>query len=412
MQKPAPAGLVIAMLHCLGWICVVYLLGPPAGLTDAPTTYRIERKRIPEGEFLLAVPSEYRHGDRPALVVCLHGTNTDAGDILAFWLSMRCPYPMVFVAPQSSGKGWRDTDAARVFAAVDWVRNEMTVDGSRVLLTGHSAGGAMTFHLIYERNFPATAAATTANYLPPSVTAEEIRQRKDLPVYYAVGTGDVNQERMRAGIILLRSNGAYVSVRQPNIGHVLDRQATQGAMDFFIRRNSRRIQTALHQADDHVWEDRPALAISLLQPILDHARYHNRPDVLAAESAMARIEKAAEPALVQADALIAAGDAKEAIEILYRVEKRYAGGRLARRLAERCAALSSALPATDEPQPPAAQREAEARWLLEVALKLTRQRKYAQARQKCRILLASYAGTRSAAGAKRLLGQLNLFAPP
>lgn len=403
-----PSDRIIGRLPGRTLICLLPLAAVPVRAGDTPTPHHIEHKTTAQSDFLLALPPEYKPGDQPALVVCLHGTNTNANDILSFWLTMNSPYPMLFVATQSSGRGWRDTDAARVFAAVEYLRQHHSADWTRVLLTGHSAGGAMTFHLIYERKFPAAAAATTANYLPPSVTGPMIRARSDLPVYYAVGMRDINQERMRAGITLLRSNGTSVVVRQPDIGHILDRDATQQALDFFVKQNSLKIRDTIRQANTHFTEGRPALAVSLLQPILDNTRYHITEDVADVETAMSRIEQPGKSRLARAESLIADRQYQPALDILCSIERDYTGGRLARKSAELRKAVISQQPQTPVQTPQKRDREKEAGNLLDTALELTRQRKFKQAKDKCRILLANYQGTRSAAGAKRLLEQLEL----
>ena len=81
---------------------------------------------------------------------------------------------------------------------------------------------------------PVTAVAALANYGPPWITDEQVRARRHVPVFYAVGMADVNHERMREGIGRVRSAGGRVDLYRPTLGHVLDPTVAQAAVDWWL----------------------------------------------------------------------------------------------------------------------------------------------------------------------------------
>ena len=182
--------------------CLLAVCGPTA---DGPAVERVE---LLHGYYWLATPAGMDPQTRYPLVVCLHGTETRAADLMGFWLSLEADLPLIFVAPQATDAGWRDTDLTLLAELTEHIAQTVPYDPERVLLTGHSAGGAMAFHLLYVEDFPATAVAVTANYLPPTVTAEMIERRRDVPLFYAVGEADLNRAARHVGAIHRDQNAA------------------------------------------------------------------------------------------------------------------------------------------------------------------------------------------------------------
>ncbi|HUU83906.1 MAG TPA: hypothetical protein VM243_10415, partial [Phycisphaerae bacterium] len=263
--------------------------GEAGAAVDGPS---IERVELPHGFYWQATPKEMDPQTRYPLIVCLHGTETRASDLLEFWLSLEAELPLIFVAPQGSNAGWRDTDLPLLSELTDRIAGTLPYDAERVLLTGHSAGGAMTFHLLYVEGFPATAAAVTANYLPPTVTAEMVARRRDVPLFYAVGEADLNRARMRQGLYLLRGAGASVTVQRPPIGHVLSREIGQAAMDWFASVCRDTVERRLDEARVALVggsERYPGPAAASLEDLLGQRRAHFPDQIASAEELLARL---------------------------------------------------------------------------------------------------------------------------
>ncbi|MFQ5492242.1 MAG: hypothetical protein ACE5GE_16120, partial [Phycisphaerae bacterium] len=251
-----------------------------------------QRIDLPDGHYWLATPADLDPQQQYPLIICLHGTQTKSRDILDFWLSLDEKLPFILAAPQAVEAGWRETDLKFIHQFDAHLRQTVNYDPQRVLLTGHSAGGAMTFHLLYADNFQATAIAVTANYLPPTVTSRMVTARRDLPVFYAVGEADLNRPRMRDGLAILRGAGANVTVKRPSIGHVLSRDIGTGALRWFEDRCRRTVQRRIDAAKldvETIQEVGPAAAD--LEDILRNPNTHFQNQLAQAADRLALLQQ-------------------------------------------------------------------------------------------------------------------------
>jgi len=398
------AGLLASGIS-IGLLPALAHAGPAA--TAATTGRAVERIELSAGFYLLATPAGYKRGDRPPLVVCLHETDTGADTILAFWRRLKTPIGMLLAAPEHHKPGWRQADLPCIQAMLAHLRKHVTYDPKRVLLTGYSAGGAMAFHLLYAEAFPATAVAATANYVPPSVTAKMVAARRDVPIFYAVGMRDVNQDRMRASIELLRTSGGRLTLLRPDIGHALDRDIGQQAMDWFVKTMTQQTLTQIDQAAKAGEEQRYAAGMAVVEPILAQRRWHPPKIVARADSVRIKLEQPGREHLARAKHLTDQGQLPEAIDVLRRVEVAYGTARLSLEARKRRETLQA------DPKVRAAEqarqeerREQASRESLVRAQRLVVSRKYHQAKEQCRAIIRTYPGTTAATRAQTLLDQL------
>lgn len=316
-------------MFVFGFIASVVALGAPAG-------DEVRRVELVNGYYLLARPTDPRPDTPLPLIVCLHGTETGAHDILSFWRTLRAELPFVFVAPQGSRAGWRASDLPLLREMLEHVSRNVVFDARRVLLTGHSAGGALAFRLLYVENFPATGLVVTANYLPPNITSDQVRGRADVPVFYAVGTRDVNRARMREGATLLRDAGVQLTMRRPRIGHVLDRGVGQEALQWFEQVCRSRLQSRIDRAlDPRGVEGTPGPLAAELEEVLRHAEAHFREQTPLVRQAVARLETPGRAVLARAHESVAAHKYAEAYRLYVQVERDYQPASLAD-VARRC----------------------------------------------------------------------------
>lgn len=390
----------------LGAVTVCCLLA----VCGADDELAAERVELPHGYYWLATPAQMDPQTRYPLIVCLHGTETRAGDMLAFWLSLEAELPLIFIAPQGTNAGWRDADLTLLAELSDQISQTVPYDPDRVLLTGHSAGGAMAFHLLYVEGFPATAVAVTANYLPPTVTAEMIEQRRDVPLFYAVGEADLNRPRMRDGLHLLRGAGARVTVRRPPIGHVLSREIAQAALDWFASVCRKTVERRLDEARAALEagaEAYPGPVAAALEELLGQRQAHFPNQMALAADLLNQLQEPGHRALAEARGLVQQNRPLEAREVLLEVERRYQPSSVAteakrRRLAvEAEPGVAQRLAAIDQEN---ARRKAADLWRT-VLLALADAR-VDEAKRHCRSLLALYPDTAPAADARRVLEEL------
>ena len=309
-------------LMVLAACCSIAVGGAPADTpAQAPAFEHVE---LPHGSYWLVRPPEMDPDTRYPLIVCLHGTETQAPDILGFWLSLEARLPFILIAPQGVAAGWRDADLALIRELRSHIEQTLNYDPKRFLLTGHSAGGAMAFHLLYAEGFPATAVAVTANYVPPTVKFDMVRQRQDVPLFYAVGEADLNRPRMREGLALLRGAKARVTVMHPPIGHVLSRKIGQAALEWFESTCRQITEGELDRAREMMGDGAfPGPPASVLEEILRQRRSHFTDQVALAADLLAELQQPATEAFARAERLAEAGDPLAARDELLQIERRY-----------------------------------------------------------------------------------------
>jgi predicted esterase len=296
-----------------------------AAWADPPPTPAVTQQfEVLGGHYLVAAPPDYHTGDRPPLILALHGTNTDAEDMVGVWRTLDLPVPCLIAAPQNPSAGWQDAEAALIEETYRDLRQRFTFDVRRVLLTGHSAGGAMAMYMLYQRGFRATALATSANYLPPTVTREQVREHADVPLFYAVGRKDINHRRMREALVLLRTSGANVTVLPLDIGHVLQRGVIQQAALWFARVGDQRLGAVLDGVEPAFENGQPALAVRTLEEILEQQPYYSPQIIERARALYRSVTMPANHQLYEIRELIAAGQKIQAVERLARLEATYA----------------------------------------------------------------------------------------
>jgi len=391
-------------------------LPPPAtapAVIDEPGTREV-RLYLPGREepvsYWLCLPAGCGAGQEPPLLLALHGTNDTAREMIDFWAARKARVPMIIAAPQGIGPGWRSGDLATIRAMLEHLRVHVSYDRRRVLLAGFSAGGAMGLYLLYREQLEVTAVAALANYVPPSITADEVHARRHVPVFYAVGMADVNHERMRRGIQYLRSAGGNVDLYRPRLGHTLDAGVGQSALDWLFDQCARDVEAVIAGAT-------PGGAVAesavKLEGIIAQRRWHEPAHVERASAALARIKAPGRHDLDAARNLMAEGRGAEAVERLRQVEVAYAGSRLGRE------ARAIRMQAEADPQVREALAERAARRRAEEALamyagaqRLVADGRFDEAADRCRRVIRLYGDTPGAERARYLLSILQPRSSP
>jgi poly(3-hydroxybutyrate) depolymerase len=405
--------LLLAHLWTACWLTAVAsaLGGQPTTSTSAPADRAVTAKvplaingRDTSAAYWLRLPPGYEAGQKPALLICLHGTDDTANDMIAFWGRLRTPYPVMIAAPQGVAPGWRSDDLPTIRAMFAHLREQMSYDANRVLLAGFSAGGAMTFRLLYKEAAPVTAAAALANYVPVSISPEEVKQRRSVPVFYAVGMADVNHERMHFGIRRLRDAGGNVTLYRPEIGHVLDPVVGQAALGWFFEE----MRNALGQRIKAAAQDpNVAGAVLMLEEIAAQARWHENTHAESARQMLEQLEAPGREQLDRCRKLIATGRKADAVEELLKIETQYGAGRLGWEARHIRLKLETEPEVRQElAERTAKRREAEALDLYQSAQKLAGRRQFQEAAERCRQILTMYKDTASAERAQFLLTTL------
>jgi predicted esterase len=185
-----------------------------AEILRAGSPYSTEKKRsgtieIPTGETLesgkpekmpvrYVVSSKYKPGcgrSFPLVITCHGGPMTErkaavsaSGTQFGLWSSFSGTIECIVAAPALTGQDYRDREWAFLTNLIDEFDRRYNVDRDRILLTGHSWGGILTWHL-------GPAHADTFCLLAPFVCAvnpgrEHLMNLRALPIYHVQGKRD------------------------------------------------------------------------------------------------------------------------------------------------------------------------------------------------------------------------------
>ncbi len=376
-------------------------------MLDKPVVTKIGLAIAGRGEpayYWLRRPAGHGPGQCCPLLIALHGTDDTARQMVDFWADRHARVPTLIAAPQGIAPGWRSDDIPTIRAMLAHLRAHVPFDESRVLLAGFSAGGAMSFHLLYKEKVPVTAVAALANYVPPLITDDEIGDRRRVPVFYAVGMADVNHDRMRYGIQRLREAGGNVNLYRPRIGHVLDAGVGQAALDWFFDQCARRLDAVISKASP---QGNVAEAAAGLERIIALAQWHEPAHVQAARDALGRVEAPGRRELEAARKLIAGGRGADAAEMLRKIEVNYGTSRLGRQARDARVQVESDPEVRQQLARRAARRRAdEALAMYAGAQRLVAEGKLREAAGRCRRIIEFYGDTPSAERARYLLNLL------
>ena len=368
-----------------------------------------ETVRLGDSFYLLSRPADRLETEPLPLIIALHGTDTTAADFIEFWSNLDFAVPFAIVAPQATGPGWHSDDVAFLKDVVADVPRRLAIDRSRILLTGHSAGGAMALHMLYAERIPATAAVVTANYLPPTFEADDVTARADVPLYYAVGQADTNFESMRAGLEVLRQKGVHVTVARPRSGHSLDSDVAQAALLWFEALCRSRTQVVLDHARRQCEQTSsdPGSAAAAVEKLLEYRASHPPKQMAEAEAILkdllgpGRATLARAQQLVREDRLVDAHAVYLSIEQHYRESSLGIDARIERQQVESFPVVQAYL---SERVRAEQARSAETMW--QQALVALRGSRIAEARRQCANLVALYPQAEQARQAQALLDLL------
>jgi len=170
----------------------------------------------------------------PALLLLLHGSGRDAASILDPWQSLARKEHIVLVAPDSLDRaGWSLADDGPEFIRriVDAAASSAGVDGRRMYVFGHSAGGHQALDLgLLESEYFAAAAAHAGVVLEPQLKLR-LADRK-IPIGLWSGTDDrlVPIDMVRSTEATLK-NAGFPVVLTTMPGHTHDYYGVSGQVN-------------------------------------------------------------------------------------------------------------------------------------------------------------------------------------
>lgn len=180
----------------------------------------------PTGETLpyaVFVPQSYNAATPAPLLVSLHGLGRTYDWLMGYegLLDYAEEYGFIVVTPLGYiRRGWYGSRPTEVAAAaayseqdvmnvIELMRNEFSIDASRLYLWGHSMGGAGTYHIAAKNPQMFAALAVAAPAPRPDLSPTMLQPVRDVPILVLQGTEDelVPVEQTRLWVAAMRSMG-------------------------------------------------------------------------------------------------------------------------------------------------------------------------------------------------------------
>jgi phospholipase/carboxylesterase len=169
----------------------------------------------------LYVPETYTPDTPAPLITCLHGGSGRGRAFLWSWVRDARSRGAIVVAPTSLGQTWAiqgdDPDSPHLAHILNFVREQWSIDPTRMLLTGMSDGGTFTYTSGLTPGSPFThLAPISAAFHPMLVQMADEDRLKGLPIHIIHGALDwmFPADMARDADRYLRTGGANVTYRE------------------------------------------------------------------------------------------------------------------------------------------------------------------------------------------------------
>ncbi|MDO8290446.1 MAG: phospholipase [Parvibaculum sp.] len=194
------------------------------------------------GGFSIYVPETYDAAVPCPLIIAMHGGSGHGRDMLWTWIASARTRGAILLSPTSIGPTWSlmepELDHQNLMRMIEYVKENWSVDGEHILLTGMSDGGTFTYVLGLQSGAPFThLAPIAASFHPFLIEMADPARVKDLPVYITHGALDwmFDKEMGRVANRAMTGAGARVVYREiADLSHTYPRDENPHIMDWFL----------------------------------------------------------------------------------------------------------------------------------------------------------------------------------
>jgi predicted esterase len=285
--------------------------------------------------YLLDAPGGRKKEVR-GLIVMLHGSGGRPEHYVPCYHDAVAKGWVVCLPASIDPQQYDSRDETQVIEMVEDVLSKHPIDRDRILLSGHSAGAAISFFLVSKRPdlFTACAAGAAGLRFP----AERLREASHVPFYIATGAKDFNLQECERSRQPLEDVGIRVMFRsEPNQDHSLAPAAWTAMFawcDALVPPDQAKVLQGARAAIDHRAWGKAATALAKLQATKSTTEHVQKRAALL----LAAIDRAADAELAEIREWIGDGKLTEAVLRLEKAKVGFAGAKAAARIAEELAA--------------------------------------------------------------------------
>ena len=211
---------------------------------DAAETgvHHFENDRRQKGGFSVYVPESYDPKNRYPLICAMHGGSGHGSTFLWSWLRAARSEQLIVVAPTSVGDTWalmgEDIDSPNLDNILSKLKSALSLDESKMLLTGMSDGGTFTYVSGCLENSPFThLAPCSASFHPLLIEMMSQERLAGLPIHITHGVLDwmFPVDVAQTAEYSLRSAGASVTYREiADLAHAYPEDGNPEIIDWFL----------------------------------------------------------------------------------------------------------------------------------------------------------------------------------
>ena len=205
-----------------------------------PITH-IENAYDQRGGASIFIPHWIDRAAKTPVVMALHGGSGHGRDMLWNWVREARSRGFILIAPTSSQDTWQlnspEQDLPALLALLQFVKDQVEIDPTKILLTGLSDGATLTLQLGLQTESPFTHLAPFSGTLDPALVSEEAsRHLEAKPIYLVHGGLDwmfpVEIGRMTAELLGAHNqNLIYNEVK--GLGHTFARSELKQLLPWF-----------------------------------------------------------------------------------------------------------------------------------------------------------------------------------
>jgi phospholipase/carboxylesterase len=229
---------ILLSLFCIVSFCLTAFAQDemPKELQELSKDYLHQLPGRKWASYYLIPPPSYHDDSVYPLIISLHGAGEKGDRMVRYWKEAAAKRNMFLVCPNSTVYAWDQENAINILHCIDKVIKDFSVNQEKILLSGISAGGTLTYALglAGKGEFP---------YLNPMSTMlqeqflAQLKPENHAKIYITHGANDenVSPEYGEQAAKKLSEKGLDVTfVLRPNDGHEVPEGEQEAILNWFV----------------------------------------------------------------------------------------------------------------------------------------------------------------------------------